>query len=330
MPPLIRLMPRVITPVLAIAFCTVGLMNNARATSCPAEDLAGFVNALKDLTEVRHAHIQQPLTLQRVVIQGDQVSVRSSKAKEPVYEVDRVFALQKSNELNLIVELPDRLTIKDNSGESLIILLFEQTDCWKLTRIEDWSLGQLLPTADAIDAAAVAIKRGDLYNRLAGEAPSNSLIALYASALDSYLLGARMGSAKAAYLAAGISLSGQAPQLPPKRMQDLLETAARIIPEAGITLAYFYCGERDSDSDQSCANPEKALQALKDIARLDHKIALVELGNAYTSGDLTAPDAPRALACYLEAQSKGATGLADAINDLKAKGASAQEAVHCY
>ena len=111
--------------------------------------------------------------------------------------------------------------------------------------------------------------------------------------------------------------------------ENWLETAAKSEAEAGITLAYFYCDAGEPGTNRPCAAPEKALQALKDIARLAPNTALMELGNAYASGDIAAQDLSRALTCYLEAQAYGATGLDGVITDLKAKGATVQESVHC-
>lgn len=318
-----------IASLAALALCIAAFMSNAQAASCPASNFDDFVQTLQDRPEIRMKHVRKPLTLQWVEIQGDQPRVRTSPASDPGRELQSVFALQKSKELKITVERPDRVILRDEDGESLVVLVFEQQNCWTLNRIENWSLGQQFSTTSTSDPATIAVKRGELYSLMAGETPSNALIALYASALDSYLYGASLGSAKAAYAAAGISLSGQAPQLPAPRMRDLLETAAKVIPEAGITLAYFYCDGGDSGSDRPCANPEKALQALKDIARLDRKTALVELGNAYASDDITEPDASHALACYLEAQSEGANGLDSAIANLKAKGSAAQSSDHC-
>lgn len=320
---------RATSSLAALALCAAALMSNAQAAPCPASNFDDFFKTLQDRPEIRMNHTRKPLTLQWVEMQGDQPHVKNSAAADPARELQGVFALQKSKGLKATVERPDRVIFRDENGESLVILIFEQKNCWTLNRIEDWSLGQQLYTTSAADPAAIAIKRGDLYIRIAGETPSNSLIALYASALDNYLYGASLGSAKAAYAAAGISLSGQAPQLPTPRMQNLLEIAAKAIPEAGITLAYFYCDEGESGSNLPCANPDKALQALKDIARLDLKTALVELGNAYATGHIAAPNTSQALACFLEAQSMGATGLDNTIENLKAKGSIAQSAAHC-
>jgi len=326
---LFRLLHRAVPTVLVAVFCTNGLINDANAAPCPAEKFDEFTKSFIQNTETRQTHIKQPLTLQRVVVNGDQVSVTSRKTKDSTREVEKVFALQKSNELNVEVNFPDRLTLRDDKGESLIILLFEQENCWELEKIEDWSLGQHLPPGNTNDPAAVAVKRGNLYDRLAVETPSNSRVALYASALDSYLYGASLGSAKAAYLAAGISLSGQAPRLPNSLIQSLLETASRSEPEAGLTLASFYCDEGEPSDDHPCGNPEKSLKALQYSARLGSSAALVELGSAYAAGEITERDALRALACFQQAKAKGVHGLQPSIEALRTAGAEPSNTVDC-
>lgn len=314
----------------AITLCMAAMMgSSAQAATCPANNFHDFAKALQNQPEIQIAYVGQPLTLQRVEIKSDRAVVKSEEKLNPDHELQDVLALQKNGHLTVTVKSPDRIILRDKNGESLVILVFDQETCWTLNRIEDWSLGQQLPSTSAAGLAAVAVERGNLYSHLAGKTPSNSLIELYVSALDSYLYGASLGSAGAAYAAAGISLSGQAPRLSNERMQSLLETAARTIPEAGITLAYFYCDKGNSGTDHPCANPEKALQALKDIARLNPKTALVELGNAYATGDIATLDTSRALACYLEAQSKGATGLESAITALKSQGAAVHSSIHC-
>jgi hypothetical protein len=314
----------------AISLCIAAMMgSSAQAATCPASNFHDFAKAFQNQPEIQIAHAGQPLTLQRVEIESDRTAVRSEETFNPDHELQNILALQKRARLTVTVKSPDRIILRDKNGESLVILVFEQETCWTLNRIEDWSLGQQLHSNRVADPASVAVERGNLYNHLAGITPSNSRIELYVSALDSYLYGASRGSIEAAYAAASISLSGQAPRLPNHQMQNLLEAAARTIPEAGITLAYFYCDEGHSGTDHLCANPEKALRALKDIARLDPKTALVELGNAYASDDIVVPDTSRALACYLEAQSKGATGLETAIAALKSKGAAVQSYINC-
>lgn len=314
----------------AISLCTAAIIgSNAQATTCPANNFHDFAKSFQNQPDIQIAHVGQPLTLQKVEIESNRAAVMSEETLNPHHELQNILALQKNARLTVTVKSPDRIILRDKNGESLVILVFEQKICWTLNRIEDWSLGQQLPSTSAADPAAAAVERGNLYSHLAGKTPSNSLIELYVSALDSYLYGASLGSAGAAYAAAGISLSGQAPRLSNGRMQSLLETAARTIPEAGITLAYFYCDKGNSGTNHPCADPEKALQALKDIARLNPKTALVELGNAYATGDIAKLDTSRALACYLEAQSKGATGLESAIAELKSQGAAVHSSIHC-
>ncbi|MNF47584.1 hypothetical protein D3C84_287910 [compost metagenome] len=330
MPSLIRkFLPRTASTALAIALFTFGLMNDTHAAACPTEHFDDFAKLFEDQAETRHTYIQQPLTLQRAVVQDNQVSVISNKAQDPTREVEKVFALQKSNDLKVEVKFPDRVTLRDSNGEFLIVLLFEQKNCWELSKIEDWSLGQQLSAGNASDPAAIAVKRGNLYDRLAAETQSNSLIALYASALDSYLHGASLGSARAAYLAAGISLSGQAPRLHNSLIKSLLETASRSEPEAGLTLAGFYCDEGEPGDNRPCVNPEKSLEALQDAARQGLSAALVELGSAYAAGEITERDPLRALACYQEAKVMGVQGLQPSIEALRATGVEPSNTVHC-
>ena len=325
----VRLQRRAAPVLLAIALCAAALMNNAQAARCPAENFVDFVRAFEDQAEIRQAYVHEPLTMQHVVVQGDQANVRSTKVVDPAGELNTLFALQKSKGLKVDVERPDRVTMRDGNGESLIILLFEQKDCWKLTRIEDWSLGQQLPTTKASDPAAVALQRGAIYSRLAGKTPSDSLIALYASALDSYLYGADMGSAKAAYAAAGLSLSGQAPRLANERIQSLLESAAPTLAEAGLTLANYYCDQGNYDEQRPCANPQASLLALQGAARQGLPEALAELGGAYAAGVIVPQDLRRALTCYQQAQAKGTEGLEPSIERLKGLGVTTDNTIQC-
>lgn len=310
---------------LLLGLCLGAPLPQALAASCPADTFEGFVQAYSSQPETRQAHTQLPLKLRTTVLYKSQVREEKSTSKAPWVMLDKALTLGSAT---LQTKRPDTAVISDPDGKVLRILGFSQQSCWTLIRLEDWSQGAMDDKVDKAPGAS-AYQRGERYKELAMQERSNSQVQLYEAALASYLEGAREGSAKAAYLAAGISLSGQAPQLSTLRIQDLLETAAKTIPEAGITLAYFYCDEGESGSDLPCAKPDKALQALKDIARLDLKTALVELGNAYATGDIAAQDASQALACYLEAQSKGATGLDSAIANLKAKGSTAQSSAHC-
>ncbi|MWV10837.1 sel1 repeat family protein [Pseudomonas sp. R-28-1W-6] len=311
---------------LLLGLCLGGTLLQAQAASCPADTFEEFVQAYSSQPETRQAHTQLPLKLRTAVLQQSEVRIEESISKAPWTMLDKALTLESAT---LQAKRPDTAVISDPDGKVLRILGFSQQPCWTLIRLEDWSLGTMDDKADKTPGAS-AYQRGERYKELAMQERSNSQVQLYEAALASYLAGTREGSAKAAYLAAGISLSGQAPKLSTPHMQNLLETAAKTIPEAGITLAYFYCDEGESGSDLPCAKPDKALQALKDIARLDLKIALVELGNAYATGEIVAQDSSHALACYLEAQTLGATGLDSAIANLKAKGGAAQRSDHCF
>lgn len=320
---------RMVPAALMIATCTAGMLQATQASACPFGNFNDFAKAFESQPEVRQAHSHKPLTRQRIAVQGNKPKAEINAIQNPASEIEEVFALQKSNGLTVTANAPDRITLRDSNGETLIILLFQEDNCWQLNRIEDWSLGQKPATADASDPASSAMQRGNLYNHLANETPSDSLIALYASALDSYLYAVRLGSARAAYLAAGISLSGQAPRLDNQRIQSLLETASYSEPDAGLTLANFYCDEGEYGERRPCANPKKSLEALQRSARLGSSAALVGLGSAYAAGAITERNPQRAMACYQEAQIMGAEGLQPPIDDLKASGIEPSSTVHC-
>ncbi|WP_258041320.1 hypothetical protein [Pseudomonas syringae] len=82
-----------------------------------------------------------------------------------------------------------------------------------------------------------------MFNQLGMEIQSQLSAQLYVSALDSYLDGAEQGSADAAFAAAAISLSGQAPGLENTKILRLLIDASKSGPEVEVALADFYCNE---------------------------------------------------------------------------------------
>lgn len=324
-----RLTQQMASATLIMTIGATGLMLSSSASACTFKNFNDFTLAFQSQSGVRQQHIHNPLVAQQVQIQGSEPNTKTNEIDHPNAAVEQIFALQKSDELSVSSSAPDRMILRDNKGETLFILLFDADNCWKLNRIENWSLGKEQALADAAESAHAATQRGEIYNRLANETPSDSSIALYASALDSYLHAAELGSAKAAYLAAGISLSGQAPRLDNQQIQSLLETASQSEPDAGLTLANFYCDEGEYGESRPCENPEKSLEALKRSAHLGSQVALIELGSIYASGSITERNPQRALACYQEAQLKGAEGLRPSIDDLKANGVETSSTVHC-
>lgn len=325
-----RLTQQMASATLIMTIGVAGIILSSSASACTFENFNDFAQAFQSQSGVRQQHINKTLMTQQVLMLGSEANTITNEIEQPGATVEEIFKLQKSAALSVASNAPDRMILRDNNGEKLFILLFDAENCWKLNRIENWSLGKEQASTGAAQLAHAATQRGDIYSRLANETPSDSSIALYASALDSYLYAAKLGSTKAAYLAAGISLSGQAPRLDNQQIQSLLETASQSDPDAGLTLANFYCDEGEYGESRPCANPEKSLEALRRSARLGSPVALIELGSTYASGSITERNPQRALACYEEAQRKGADGLQRSIDDLKASGVDTSNTVHCF
>ncbi|MBA5983485.1 sel1 repeat family protein, partial [Pseudomonas sp. MD195_PC81_125] len=129
--------------------------------------------------------------------------------------------------------------------------------------------------------------------------------------------------------AAGISLSGQAPRLENAKILQLLESAAKSVPEAGIALAEFYCDEGNYEEKRACVSPEKSLSALVTSAQLGSPDALIQLGGAYETGAIIPSDLVRAMACYQEADKKGNEAGARGVERLSTQGITANNSIHC-
>lgn len=315
-----------------LALLAFGMSSGAFAVQCPSNDFAGFVKEFSANPEVQQAFTASPVTEQTVVATGSKPRVMQKQLKTLNAQSLAVLSsdvIQKS-ELSMTVQLPNQVFVRDQKGEVLKIFTFKHNDCWTLTRIEDWSLEKVLPAQDAkLNAGANALKRGALYNQLGIDAESSSSAQLYVSALDSYLEGADQGSVEAAFAAAAISLSGQAPRLENAKILELFVTASKTVPEAGLALADFYCDEGNYEETRACANPEKSLSALVESARLGSAAALIQLGGAYETGAIVPTDLPRASACYKEAEKNNHEAGSQGVARLTARGIVANNTIHC-
>ncbi|AGI22643.1 hypothetical protein H681_03805 [Pseudomonas sp. ATCC 13867] len=313
--------PMLARVLLALSLAAPAL--SVQAASCPSEDFEIFAQAYVTQPKVRQAHTRLPLWLRQVALEKGKLVEHESNSKSPW---DLLNTALKSPEI--VTRLPHAVLLRDHDGETLRILAFERKGCWFLDRLEDWSLGALGEKSDA-PLGERAYQRGNRYKELALKESSSTTVALLEAALASYLQGAREGSAKAAYAAAGLSLSGEAPRLDNSRIQSLLESAAPTIPEAGLTLANFYCDQGDYDTQRPCANPQASLNALLGAARLGLPDALAELGGAYAAGTIAPQDPKRALSCYQQASARGGEGLEPSIQRLRNQGVTADNTVPC-
>jgi hypothetical protein len=310
----------------SIVLLTLGMHSGAFASSsidaqCPSEDFEAFVEVFASQPEIQTAFTDSPVQEIRVVFDGDKPKVVKRKLKTLDPAELSVLIPEKAAELNLTikVELPDKVIVRDGVGGFLKIFAFKHTNCWVLSSVEDWSLENVLEgvaRTESFTPGERELKKGVWFDRLANHASPESGVYLYASALDSYLAGAQNGSPRAALSAAGISLSGQAPRLDNTKILDLLMMASKSIPDAGLTLADFYCDEGEYDDEHACINPQLSMTALEDAVRKGSNIALTRLGEVYETGTLQPADLPRAMACYQEAkknglESRGVARLAD-------------------
>jgi hypothetical protein len=313
-----------------LIFLACGLSPETYAAQCPSNDFAEFVKAFSATPEVRKAFTASPVLKLEVAVDGNKPKVIQKKMK--ALGADELNVLSTTSGLVLQVKLPNRLVARDQAGEVLKLLIFQHSDCWVLNRVEDWSLETVLDAQTQMTASSPeerALSRGSMFNDLGIQAHSDSSAQLYETALASYLDGAQNGSAEAAFAAASISLSGQAPQLPTPKIFDLLITASKTVPGAGVALAEFYCDEGENVGSHSCMNPQKSLAALEGAARQGSVDALIQLGESYETGKLGAKDLPRAMACYLNAGKKKREIGTQGVARLKTQGIAANNLIHC-
>ncbi len=311
-----------------------GASSGAMAAQCPSDHFEGFIKEFSVSAQLQQAFTASPVTEQTVVAAGSKPRVVQKKSRSLDASTLAMLSpesLQRSG-LSMTVQLPDQLYVRDHKGEVLKVFSFKHNDCWVLNRVEDWSIESVL-NAQNVNAqsspGARSFKRGELFNQLAIDNNSSSSAQLYVSALDSYLDGADQGSAPSAFAAAGISLSGQAPRLENSKILDLLVYASKSVPEAGLALADFYCDEGNYEEKQACANPEKSLSTLIEVARSGYALALIQLGSAYEAGAIVQTDLPRAMACYKEAEKGGNEAASSNVERLRSQGTVDYNNTHC-
>lgn len=323
----------------SIALLTLGVCSGAFASSssdlqCPSDNFAGFVKVFSSEPEVQKSFTTSPVQELQVTADGEKPKVveRSLKTLDPAGLKVLVPENAAESKLTIQIKLPNKLIVRDQAGEFLKIFIFKHGDCWSLHRVEDWSLEAVMDAVartEKLSPGERELKKGAMFDRLVNLASPESGVYLYAAALDSYLAGAQQGSAQAAYAAAGISLSGQAPRLENAKILDLLITAFNSIPDAGLTLADFYCDEGEYDDRRVCINPQKSIATLENAARRGSTNALLLLGEVYEVGNVVPVDLPRAMACYQEAKKSGLESGTRAVDRLAVQGVVADSSIQC-
>ncbi|NER63819.1 sel1 repeat family protein [Pseudomonas sp. MAFF212427] len=284
------------------------------APSCPSRDFNTFVTAFAE-----DAELQQAFTAPALIEQGLPAGLQPLSMAQAL-----------ANGLVRDVVLPDRVYLRDLRGELLKAFIFEQGACWTLARVEDWAPTLAAePVADG-ERGQRARLRGNAYERMGLDADGPLDQQLFVAALNSYLDAAAQGSARGAYAAAAISLSGMAPRLTNARLEHLLRTSAATVPEAALLLANFYCDEGDPrPPDNICRHPHNALKALRQAAALGSGAAFNELGSVYARGEIAPAQPARSLACYTAAVAHGAEWADFNARQMIKQGARADEAQPC-
>jgi hypothetical protein len=318
---------------LALVMSSAVFAAESGAVQCPSANFAEFVTAFTANTDTQPAFIASPVMESSVVSTGSKPRVvqRQVPMLSPRSLVELSADYIAKSGLSLQVQLPNYVFVRDRKGEVLKVFTFKFGDCWKLVRVEDWSLEKVLSAQQGELRAAPgarALKRGALYDALTNESGYPADVQLYVSSLDSYLDGAAQGNDQAAYAAASVSLSGQ-PRLDNSKILELYIQGSQTLAQASHALSGFYCDEGEYGDPRPCADPAKSLAALKRSAAQGAPYALNDLGSAFQRGTLGIQDSQRALACYLAAANKGEEGSRTNAEQLIAQGITVDTAKPC-
>lgn len=328
---------RRLTQWLSFALLSTGLCTSAFASTeqqCPANNFADFVKVFSSDSTVQKAFTASSVKTTHVVAENNipKVVVRSVKHL-PADEFSMLSA-ENAAASNLAIEIPflNRVVVRDHQGVFLKIFVFKHSDCWVLNSVEDWTLEAVMDDVARTDQPTPGereLKKGVMFDRLVNKASGESGVSLYAAALDSYVDGARKGSAQAAMAAAGISLSGQAPRLPHEQILELMNQAFQSNPDDGVALSLFYCDEGEYGDDKVCIDPQKSMATLESAALRGSTHALLRLGEVYETGTVVAADLPRAIACYREASKTELKWSPAAVERLLARGVVMDSSIEC-
>lgn len=314
---------------------TSGAFASSSSTAqCPSGNFADFVKVFASEPETQKAFIASPLKHIHVIADGKIPKVVERSLGSISADELKVLLPENAAKLGLTIEtkVPDRVVVRDEAGHFLKIFVFKHGDCWTLNRLEDWAIDAVMEEitqSEKLAPGELELKKGVIFDRLVNKASPESGIYLYAAVLDSYLDGARKGSAQAAVAAAGISLSGQAPRLENAKILDLFIQASTSIPDAGLALSRFYCDEGEYDYERPCTNPEKSIATLESAAQRGSTKALLRLGEVYETGNVVPSDRPRAMACYQEAQKKDPESSKPSVERLATEGVVTNHSIQC-
>lgn len=318
--------------------------------TCPSQNFAGFLDIFSRNIEVQQEFTRFSIEKSPFDVDGSAGSSEVARLLESAQEDFPIIPSAdelKAYGLTLTIEKQDGyqavVMLKNVSDKYKILYRFSKTSCWYLIRIESESMisAHAEPIVGAREAlinnsvnkqkAAGCLRRGIFLQREAGLERRDDMSELFAEALSSFQCAAEAGSARAAQLAAALSLSGQAPRLSNDEIEELFIKAAEKYNDSAIGLADFYCNSGDSNyRDEPCDHPVEHKKWLVIAAKRGSSYAEAILGGAYEDGTYGEIDLPRAAACYQLAVFGGVEWAQKRLDKISAKIPYSSMSIYCY
>jgi uncharacterized protein YecT (DUF1311 family) len=308
--------------------------------SCPTQDFGQFLPAFS-----ANAESQKRLTAQAVkllVLKGTSDIGRIVTYVTAEVGRDMAFPLMvavpdgkvEGIEIEKVDDRHVNVVDKRAGNSNIKIFNFSRKSCWTLDGVEDWSIPDkelsVASTRKMSRAENFCWQRGQGFAGLGGLEQYRLTGELFEATLENYLCAAASGDPISSSAAAGLSLSGMAPQLEYGKVEALFKAAAVDSPSGAESLAGFYCFGNELAGSGPCQRPLDVEKELIRATTMGSTHAFVSLGDYWKSGDLGKKDTPRALACYQLAADKGNDSGINAIKRLQSEVAEPIVASSCF
>jgi uncharacterized protein YecT (DUF1311 family) len=308
--------------------------------SCPSQEFAQFLPAFSV-----NAESQKRLTAQAVkllVLKGTSDIGRIVPYVTAEVGRDMAFPLMvampdgkvEGIEVEKVDDRHVNVVDKRAGNSNIKIFNFSRKACWTLVGVEDWSIPErelsVASTRSMSRAENFCSQRALGFVGLGGLEQYRLTGELFEAALENYLCAAASGDPESSLAAAGLSLSGMAPQLEYGKVEALFKAAAVNSPSGAESLAGFYCFGNETAGEGPCQRPIEVEKELIRAASMGSTNAFVSLGSYWESGDLGKKDIPRALACYQLAANKGYESGLNAVKRLQSEVTEPIAASNCY
>lgn len=309
------------------------------AQACPSQDFAPFLQAFAANTETQQRFTAP--TVKSLELKSAVEANRYEPITTEVKSTSLAFPLTlpigtklESIETNVIDDSHVTVIDKRAGNSNIKVLAFTRESCWELKGVEDWSISEKDISEQHKPSMSTAenfcFQRGVAYAALAGLEQYPLTKELFEAALENYVCAAASGDPDASLAAAGLSLSGMAPQLETSKVEALYKTAATTLADGAAGLSTFYCYGNDPAAEGPCQRPIQAEEALVRAASMGSIDATNYLGYSFETGELATKDMSRALACYRLAADKGNETAVNNLNRLKTQTSEATKASFCY